>query len=111
MKHDLRTKRRRRIRARVVGTAARPRASVFRSRTAISVQLIDDQQGKTLLAVRSAVGTDKNKTEAAGDVGRQVGEAAVSQGISEVVFDRGGYRYHGRVKAVAEGMRAAGVKL
>jgi large subunit ribosomal protein L18 len=110
MRTDRQQQRRRRIRARLSGTAQRPRAVVFRSNAATSVQLIDDEQGHTMLALRSAAEA-KGKTKAAHEVGSQAGKAALALGITEAVFDRGGSRYHGRVKAVAEGMREAGVKL
>ena len=109
---DVRRRRERRhrsIRKRVQGTAARPRLNVFRSSVHIYAQIIDDERGHTLVAASSlekavAVG---NKTDRAREVGRLVAERAVEQGIRQVVFDRGGYLYHGRVKAVAEGARAA----
>jgi large subunit ribosomal protein L18 len=108
MKDTKRHRRHRRIRARLTGTAERPRASVFRSSSAISLQLIDDTQGHTLLAVRVADGKE-GKIDAALRCGRAAGEALLKRGIKKAVFDRGGYRYHGRVKAVAEGLREAGV--
>jgi len=95
---------------RLMGTSRRPRASVFRGHRSISVQLIDDTRGRTLLAVRGSGGEGSN-VGAASAVGRDVGQRALDAGIREVVFDRGGYRYHGRIKAVAEGMREAGLKL
>jgi large subunit ribosomal protein L18 len=110
MKTTSRHRRQRRIRARLSGTAERPRASVFRSAAAISLQLIDDTAGRTLLTVRVA-GGDKGKIDAAIRCGKQAGEALLAQGITAAVFDRGGYRYHGRVKAVAEGLREAGVNV
>jgi len=103
-----------RIRKVVSGTADRPRLNVFRSNKQISVQLIDDVQGVTLLAVTSkvkeieeAAGT---KTEKAGMVGKLVAEKALAAGISEVVFDRNGYLYHGRVKQLADAAREGGLK-
>ncbi len=103
-----------RIRKIVTGTAGRPRMNVFRSNKQISVQMIDDVQGVTLLAVSSkakeiavAAGT---KTEKAALVGKMAAEKALAAGISEVVFDRNGYLYHGRVKQLAEAARQGGLK-
>lgn len=110
MKDSKRQRRHRRIRARLSGTAQRPRASVFRSSAAISLQFIDDEQGKTLLTFRVA-GGDKGKIDAARRCGREAGEKLLARGIKAAVFDRGGYRYHGRVKATAEGLREAGVEV
>ncbi len=106
----LREKRRRRIRARLKGTAERPRASVWRGTRSISVQLVDDVRGHTLLSFRTA-GGGEGKLKAAGVLGEEVGKKALEAGVKEVLFDRGGYAYHGRVKAVAEGMRKAGLRL
>lgn len=98
-----------RVRARMEGTATKPRLSVFRSNTHISVQAIDDVHGVTLVSAHdgSASGT---KSEKATIVGNKVAEALLSKGITECVFDRGGYLYHGRVKALAEAARTAGLK-
>jgi large subunit ribosomal protein L18 len=108
-----RERRHRRIRGKVRGTAERPRLAVFRSNKGIFAQLIDDQSGKTL-AGASWLGLKKsfkgNKVEQAAEVGKLVAEAAKKAGIKEVVFDRGGYLYHGRVKALAEGAREGGLK-
>lgn len=109
---ERRERRHRHIRKRIHGTAARPRLNVFRSSANIHVQLIDDDLGHTLAAASSletaaGVGT---KTEQARLVGQLAGERAREKGITTVVFDRGGYLYHGRVKAVAEGARAAGLE-
>jgi large subunit ribosomal protein L18 len=108
-----RERRHRRIRGKVRGTAERPRLAVFRSNKGIFAQLIDDQSGKTL-AGASWLGLKKsfkgNKVEQAAEVGKLVAEAAKKAGIEEVVFDRGGYLYHGRVKALAEGAREGGLK-
>jgi large subunit ribosomal protein L18 len=104
-----RERRHRSIRKRVQGTASRPRLNVFRSSAHVYAQIIDDQQGHTLVAASSlekAVAAGK-KTDRAREVGRLLGERAVEKGIRQVVFDRGGYLYHGRVKAVADGARAA----
>ena len=105
---------RRRIRKVSSGTAQRPRLSIFRSNSEIYAQVIDDVEGKTLAAVSSR---DKdlakikgNKTEVATEVGKAIAEKAKKAGIDKVAFDRGGNLYHGRVKALAEGAREAGLK-
>ena len=105
---------RKRIRKIVSGSADRPRMSVFRSNKQIGVQLIDDVQGVTLMAVSSLAkeiaGAAGNKTEKAGMVGKLVAEKALAAGITGVVFDRGGYLYHGRVKQLADAAREGGLK-
>ena len=106
-----RLRRRRRVRAKVRGTAARPRLSVFRSNRGISAQLIDDDSGKTL-AYASWTEADVRKLdsgEQATKVGETLAERAKAAGIETVVFDRGGYQYHGRVKALADGAREGGL--
>ena len=108
-----RLKRRRRVRAKVRGTAERPRISVFRSNRGISAQLIDDDSGRTVAAVNW---TEAELRElAAMDQSRRVGavlaERAKAAGVERAVFDRGGYQYHGRVKALAEGAREGGLRL
>jgi large subunit ribosomal protein L18 len=108
-----RERRHRRIRGKVAGTADRPRLAVFRSNKGIFAQLVDDASGRTI-AGASWVGLAKsfkgNKVEQAGEVGKAVAAAAKKAGIDTVVFDRGGYLYHGRVKALAEGAREGGLK-
>jgi large subunit ribosomal protein L18 len=108
---EARSKRRRRIRAKVAGNAQRPRISVFRSNRAISAQLIDDATGTTLAAARSAEvdagGLDKSGV--AKKVGLLLAERARAANVDSVVFDRSGYLYHGRVKALAEGAREGGL--
>jgi len=104
-----RLKRRRRVRAKIIGTAERPRISVFRSNRGISVQLIDDLNGVTLAAVQWTEFRDAGKMEQAEQVGKALAERAKSAGIEQVVFDRGGYQYHGRVKALAEAAREGGL--
>jgi len=103
-----------RIRKVVSGTAERPRMNVFRSNKQISVQLIDDIQGRTLLAVSSLVKeiaeASGTKTDKAGMVGKLIAEKALAAGITEVVFDRNGYLYHGRVKQLADAARNGGLK-
>jgi large subunit ribosomal protein L18 len=111
-----RLRRHRRVRAKISGTAERPRLNVFRSLGQIYVQVIDDVAGHTLTSastidreLRGQV-DEKNKTEAAKMVGALVAQRAQALGIKQVVFDRGGYRYHGRVKALADGAREAGLE-
>ena len=99
-----------RVRNKISGTAARPRMSVFRSNKPIYVQVIDDEAQKTLVAA-SSLGFEKmNKSEQAAKVGELIAKKAIEAGISAVVFDRNGYLYHGRVKAVADAARNAGLK-
>jgi large subunit ribosomal protein L18 len=108
-----RERRHRRIRGKVAGTAQRPRLAVFRSNKGIFAQLIDDETGTTLGGA-SWLGLAKSfkgsKTEQAAEVGKAVAAAAKKAGIDEVVFDRGGYLYHGRVKALADGAREGGLR-
>ena len=106
-----RLKRRRRVRAKVVGTPERPRISVFRSNRGIQAQLVDDLAGHTLAAVswtESDLRTLK-PMEQAGKAGERLAERAKAAGVDAAVFDGGGYRYHGRVKAFAEGVREGGL--
>jgi large subunit ribosomal protein L18 len=99
-----------RVRSRVSGDTARPRLSVFRSGKHIYAQLIDDVSGKTLASASSReVKTKAAKTNLGGEVGKLIAEKAKEQKISAVVFDRGGYKYHGRVKALADSAREAGL--
>ena len=108
-----RMKRHARVRSKISGTAERPRLSVFRSENHIYAQIIDDVAGNTLVSASSVEkgfeGLGSN-VEAAKKVGATVAERALKKGIEEVVFDRGGYIYHGRVQALAEGAREAGLK-
>ena len=106
-----RLKRRRRVRAKVSGTAERPRISVFRSNRGISAQLIDDDRGHTLAAVNwtEAGLRELRSMEQARRAGVLLAERAKAAGIERAVFDRGGYKYHGRVKALAEGAREGGL--
>ena len=102
-----------RIRKIVSGTATKPRLSVFRSNKEIYAQLIDDVNGVTLLATSSrdkGVKLSGTNVEIATEVGKLVAEKALKAGIDTVTFDRGGYLYHGRIKSLAEGARAAGLK-
>lgn len=98
-----------RVRKKVNGTAERPRLNVFRSNKAIYCQLVDDTKGHTLAAAGS-FGLTGTKTEQATAVGKLIAEKAKEAGIEVVVFDRGGYLYHGRVKALADGAREGGLK-
>ena len=116
--------RHKRVRAKVYGTAEKPRVSVFKSNRNVFAQFIDDEAGKTVLS--SKVVSDKksktsakggpasggkiNKTEKAMKIGETLAEQAKEAGIKEVVFDRGGFKYHGRIKAVADGLRKGGIK-
>jgi large subunit ribosomal protein L18 len=106
-----RLKRRRRVRAKIVGTAQRPRISVFRSNRGIMAQLIDDERGHTLAAVQwtEAEVRDLKPMEQATQAGKLLAQRAKDAGIERAVFDRGGYQYHGRVKAFAEGIREGGL--
>ena len=102
----------RRVRGKIQGTAARPRLSVFRSNKQIYVQIIDDREGRTLAAAGS-LGDDAAKgakIEQAAAVGKMIAEKAKAAGIEQVVFDRNGYLYHGRVKSLAEAAREGGLK-
>lgn len=113
---DARLRRHRRVRKRVSGTKARPRLAVFRSLNHIYAQLIADDEGRTLLAVSSLDQSlrgqkfEGGKTGMARRVGEVLAERAVQNGIDSCVFDRGGYLYHGRVAALAEGARSAGLR-
>jgi large subunit ribosomal protein L18 len=108
-----RQRRQRRIRGKISGSAERPRLAIFRSNKGIFAQLVDDQSGRTI-AGASWLGVKKSfkgtKTDQAAEVGKLVAEAAKKAGIESVVFDRGGYLYHGRVKALADGAREGGLK-
>jgi large subunit ribosomal protein L18 len=106
-----RLKRRRRVRAKVSGTAERPRISVFRSNRGVMVQLIDDVAGKTLAAVNWTEDDLRSlpKMEQAKRAGELLAQRAKAAGVETAVFDRGGYQYHGRVKALAEGAREGGL--
>ena len=108
-----RLKRHKRVRAKISGTAARPRLCVYRSNAHIGAQIIDDVAGVTLVSAstheKAFEGNGGNK-EAAKKVGLMIAEKAAAKGITEVVFDRGGYLYHGRVSELAEGAREGGLK-
>ncbi len=106
-----RKRRHKRIRSRIFGTADIPRLNVYRSNTGVFVQLIDDNQGKTLAsASNKEIKTKGNKVEQSFEVGKLIGQKAKKLKIEKIVFDKGGFNYHGRVKAVAEGAREEGLK-
>ena len=110
-KRDARTRRHRRVRRKVVGTAERPRLAVFRSNKYIYAQVIDDTTGRTLAAAGPAhVTVEGTKTDVARAVGAEIARRAREAGITRVVFDRGGYLYHGRVAALAEAARSNGME-
>lgn len=115
-KQEKRYRRHKRVRAKIIGTAERPRLCVFRSVKHIYAQLIDDEKGKTLVAAsdleleKSKTRTKKTKVEKAKEIGKLIAKKAKEKKIEKVVFDRGGYAYHGRVKALAEGAREEGLK-
>ncbi len=116
-KRTQRHRRHRRVRKKILGDAGRPRLCVFKSAKHIYAQLIDDSEGRTLVAASTQklgeVKADKKvgkKTAAAREVGKKLAEAAKERGIQKVAFDRGGYRYHGRIAALADGARSAGLE-
>ena len=115
LKKKARLKRKKRIRKHLVGTQQRPRLNVFRSSKHIYAQVIDDEHGHTLVAASSLEKVVKeqpefeNKVAAAGFIGKLIGERAIKKGLKKVVFDRGGFLFHGRVKAVSDSAREAGL--
>jgi len=113
-KQVVRFKRKRRIRARMEGSAERPRLSVFRSNRNMFVQLVDDVKGHTLVSVSSLEedfkGKSRGSVEGAKTMGNLIAKRALSKNISQIVFDRSGYLYHGRIKALADAAREAGLK-
>lgn len=111
LKRAKRERRHTRVRSVVTGTAERPRLAVFRSASHIYAQVIDDASGKTLAAASSAdIKSKAAKTDLSTQVGTAIAEKAKAKGVAAVVFDRGGYRYHGRVKALADAARAGGLE-
>lgn len=104
-----RIQRRCRIRSKIFGTAKRPRLSVYRSNKFIYAQLVNDEQGKTLISA-STLKSNNQSISTASQVGQTIAQKALKLGIKIVVFDRGGYKYHGQIKAVADGAREAGLK-
>ncbi|HEX7978866.1 MAG TPA: 50S ribosomal protein L18 [Gemmatimonadaceae bacterium] len=107
---EKRVRRHLRVRKTVQGTPERPRLVVFRSLKHITAQLVDDQSARTLATVTSVKVGEGKKSEKSLEVGKQIAAIAKDKGISKVVFDRGGYQYHGRVKAVADGAREGGLE-
>jgi large subunit ribosomal protein L18 len=116
LRTQARLKRKKRIRKKLVGTASQPRLCVFRSAKHIYAQVIDDSLGQTLVAASSLEKTvrenseTKNKLTAANTIGKIVGQRALEKGVKKIVFDRNGFLYHGRIKAVSDGAREAGLK-
>ena len=104
------TKRHRRVRKKVTGTPERPRLAVYRSNRHVYAQLIDDTSGRTLVAAASSSSNGDKPVALAKKVGSEIAEKAKAQGISSAVFDRGGFKYHGRIRAVAEGAREGGLE-
>ena len=109
-KQERRNKIKARIRGKISGTAERPRMSVFRSNKQIYVQLVDDMTGKTLAAASSKGLEEGTKSEIAAKVGKAIAEKALAAGVAQVVFDRNGYLFHGRVKSLADAAREGGLK-
>ena len=108
--NKLRLHRKKRVRAKISGTANIPRLCVFRSLKALSAQVIDDVVGKTLVFSDTKTANVKNDVAGAMEIGRAIAKKCLLQKIESVVFDRSGYRYHGKVKAVADGAREGGLK-
>lgn len=111
-KRQAKASRRKRVRAKILGTSARPRLNVFRSLSHIYAQIIDDINGKTLVSANDLELKAKKtkKTDKAKEVGKLIAEKAQAKKIKQVVFDRAGFKYHGRVKAVADGAREGGLE-
>ena len=110
MAHASRKIRQKRVRAKVKGRASRPRLSVFRSSRHLEAQLVDDTAGRTLLGRKDLKLKKGSKSERAAEFGKILGKEIISQGYKKVVFDRGGYKYHGRIKALAEALRKEGLE-
>ena len=108
-RQDLRARRHLRVRKNVAGTPERPRLVVFRSLKHITAQIVDDTTGRTMMTVTS-VKLEGKKSDKSVQVGKMIAEKAKAAGVSKVVFDRAGYKYHGRVKAVADGAREGGLE-
>ncbi len=112
LKQEQKLRRRKRVRAKISGTAQRPRLTVYRSLKHLSAQLIDDVAGRTLLGVSDhEIKAGKTKTDKAKLLGELLYSKAKEKNITQVVFDKGAYKYHGRVKALAEGAKEAGLKI
>lgn len=115
-KKEARQKRKKRIRKKILGTSERPRLTVFRSARHIYAQVIDDTSGRTLAAACSLEKAEQERSESgrksdvANRIGKLIAERAIAKGVKQVVFDRNGFLYHGRVKAVSEGARAGGLE-
>jgi large subunit ribosomal protein L18 len=111
-KRKKRIMRHKRVRAKVSGTGSIPRLSVFRSTKSVNLQLVDDKLGTTIMSIKNEELKKKGtKTEIAFEAGKLLAKKALKKDIKKAIFDRGGYKYHGRVKAVAEGARAGGLKV
>lgn len=113
IKQEKKYRRHKKVRAKIQGTEKRPRLNVFRSNTSMYVQLIDDAVGKTLVAGHSKeikLKSKKTKTEISFELGKLIAKKTLDKKIKNIVFDRGGYKYHGRVKAVADGAREGGLE-
>lgn len=116
IKKDKRNVRHKRLRSKVFGTAKKPRLSVFRSLKYMHVQLVNDEKGVTILGLsgkqlNKVANKKMTKTDQAFELGKLLGQKALAQNIKQAVFDRGGFKYHGRIKAVAEGARESGLKV
>jgi len=110
---ELRERRHKRIRKKIFGTKERPRLCVFKSNRYIYAQVIDDREGNTLVAASSLekeIGASNINCDVSKRVGLLIGKRAIEKGIKKIVFDRGGYRYHGNIKALAEGIREVGIE-
>ncbi len=114
--NKIRTRRAKRTRAKISGTAEKPRLSVFRSNRYVYAQLIDDKKGHTVAGIstfeiKKSAGKDSTKTVQAERIGEELAKKALAAGVNQAVFDRGSYKYHGRIKAVAEGAKKGGLKI
>ncbi|MCB0505166.1 MAG: 50S ribosomal protein L18 [Cyclobacteriaceae bacterium] len=109
-KSDRRLRIRRGIRTKIAGTSERPRLSVYKSNKAVYAQIIDDSKGHTLVSANSTEINSGSNVDASKQLGLKLAEKAKAAGVENVVFDRGGYQYHGKVKALAEGAREGGLK-
>lgn len=106
-----RIRRAKRARAKILGTSVRPRLSIFRSNRYVYVQLIDDTNGKTLISASTFSAKKEKETSAVETLGEKIAKKAIDKGIKKAVFDRGKYKYHGKIKAVAEAARKNGLKI
>lgn len=109
-RNQIRLHRKRRIRAKISGSSDMPRLAIFRSLRNVSVQVINDAEGKTLFAASLMDTKGKNSVDGAKELGKFIAEKCLSNKIETIVFDRSGYKYHGKIKSVAEGAREAGLK-